>query len=159
MIFELSDFAEHSGRVLTWLQSAWDDADNVFANTLAPSRDCPGTLIAISDGMPIGALTYRRHQAPTQATVELWINAVYVLPNHRRLGIGRKLIRFAVEHSIPTYTQRLFVFTDVPNLYDSLGWERIDYNAQFASFTMRFERKSFVSRESSEPIDSCESLS
>ncbi|WP_425571250.1 GNAT family N-acetyltransferase [Novipirellula rosea] len=144
MISQLTSHAEHSDLVLTWLRSTWDDPNDVFPGTLAPTRNCPGALLAISDGVPTGALTFRRHRTTWQVTNELWINTVYVVPGQRGLGTGRKLIRSAVEHSIPQYTERLFVFTDVPTLYEPLGWKQIDYNAECSSFTLGIERNAVV---------------
>lgn len=157
-ISELSTIAEHSGCVLSWLRSTWDDPENVFAETLVPSGNCPGALIAVAEDGPVGVLTFKLHPVPRRTIDELWINAVYVVPNFRRRGVGRRLIRSAVAHSIPGFAKRLFVFTDVPNLYEPLGWKRIDFSSTFGSYTLRFEPSTTIARANGKASESIDSL-
>ena len=146
VIAELSARAEHSDRVLGWLRRTWDDPDNVFARTLTPAKGRPGALVAIVGDTPCGVLTFRRYQSNSHSQVELWINAVYVSAGHRRRGIASRLIRAAVEHSIPKHATRIFVFTEFPQLYEAIGWKRIDYDEESASYSLRIEQRALAAQ-------------
>lgn len=139
---ELSEYPSSGGIVLEWLRAMWSDANDVFASTLQPSADRPGAVIAVSAHAPVGVLAYKRFQAASQTQPELWINALYVVPEQRRRGIGRQLIQFAMEHATPRFADELFVYTDVPGLYEALGWRTLDFSEEFKSHTLSWNASS-----------------
>lgn len=139
-ITELSAHPAHTARVLDWLYSTWSDDNDEFAVTMRPADDRPGALVALIGDTPVDVLAFKRYQARSQTKPELWIDALYVVPEHRRLGIGRKLVQFASELSIPKFANQLFVYsTNVPALYEGLGWEHLEFNTEFGSHTLRYQ--------------------
>jgi len=138
---ELAAHPPHSACVLSWLRSTWGDDGDEFAATISPVEDRPGALIALAGDTPIGVLAFKRYRTPLQMKPELWINALYVLPDHRRLGIGRRLVQSATESSIPKFADQLFVYTDIPSLYEGLGWENLGFNADFGTHTLSLQPK------------------
>lgn len=137
-VIELSSAPAHGTRVLNWLLATWRDDDHEFAPTMLPNHDRPGALIATIADSPVGVLAFKRYQATSQRKPELWINAVYVVPNRRRLGIGSRLVRTAITKAIPRFTNQLFVYTDVPTLYQKVGWEFLDATPSNGSHTLCF---------------------
>jgi GNAT superfamily N-acetyltransferase len=71
----------------------------------------------------------------------LWIlNDLFVRPDVRRGGVGRKLLERARQHALETGTKGLVLSTAVTNkpaqtLYESCGWQRDD---EFIHYTLFF---------------------
>ena len=120
-IADLSKHPNHLARVLDWLYSTWSDENNEFNDALILGSDRPGALLALIGDDPGGVIAFKRYKAVMQTRPELWINALFVVPKFRRLGIGSRLVQFGIERSIPEFTNQLFVYTDIPVLYESLG--------------------------------------
>ncbi|MDA2925079.1 GNAT family N-acetyltransferase [Acidobacteria bacterium AH-259-L09] len=52
-----------------------------------------------------------------------WLASAFVLPDHRRRGIGSALVRRVVEEAYRLKISPIFLFTwDQESLYRSLGW-------------------------------------
>ena len=55
----------------------------------------------------------------------VWINAVMVVPEHRRHGLATKLVKRASEMAKEQGVEVLYVLADVPTLYAALGWMEV----------------------------------
>ena len=121
----LTHHPEYSDLVTGWLHTEWNADRDEIAALLQASQDRPGAILAMNQGSPIGVLAYKRHREKFQFATELWINALYVLPDFRRRGVGRKLVVAGSSLCFTHRTRRIFVYTDVPSLYVSCGWEHI----------------------------------
>lgn len=137
-ILDLAEQPQHEKQVLLWLRTTWPDPHDEFSVTLKPSNERPGALIALSDNTPIGVLALKRYQTPCQSRQELWINALYVVPDYQRRRIGSKLVETGIKHCIPNFSNRLYVYTDIPLLYEKQGWKRLGFTPEFGTYTMCF---------------------
>ena len=60
---------------------------------------------------------------PGRKELGLWINALFVPPKHRRNGIASQLVRAAEAEAARAGERELFALTDIPKLYQKLGWQ------------------------------------
>ena len=93
------------------------------------SPHIPPTLIAVSESNWVGALSFIEAPSPhPNHDPAIWVNAVYVKPDHRRRGWAQQLIQAAEIYAAAIDTHVLFVFTHLPSLYNTLGWDIVREN-------------------------------
>ncbi|MCO8123902.1 GNAT family N-acetyltransferase [Stieleria sp. TO1_6] len=137
-ILSLADRPDCAKFVVDWLHREWGIDVDEISSLIQASDERPGAILAVEDDHPMGVLAYKRYHANFQLRPELWINAVYVLPDFRRNGVGRKLV---IAGSMPRYVgdpKEIFVYTDVPALYLSCGWKLVVSDATTGMHTLRF---------------------
>ncbi len=109
-------------------QIEWPDFR--FANTYTLGTQLPPVIIAAIGNRVIGGLAYSRFQEPHQNHDLTWLNAVFVSSEYRGRGIASELINRGV-NQMPGYDQNyLYVYTNVPPLYQSLGWSVVDIESE-----------------------------
>jgi GNAT superfamily N-acetyltransferase len=98
-------------------------------------RDESVIFLAVADGQPSGEALGFTQLYPSFSSVSLkrlWVlNDLFVDPNVRRGGVGRRLLERAREWAIETGAKGLVLTTAVDNstaraLYESCGWQRDD---------------------------------
>lgn len=123
-IYRLADFPQHIEEVTRWTIDEWPDPALTFSarrsQVLGPV-DCPGTLLAVADGSPVGVLGFGRFQRDGDDHLSLFINILYVHATARRRGIGSGLLGAAVA-TAAAFEGELFVYTALPDWYRDRGW-------------------------------------
>ena len=109
-------------------QSEWSDFS--FADTYKPESELPPVIVALKNNEVIGGLAYSRYQEPHGNSEVVWFNAVYVSPNWRSQGIASELINRGVSQVAVTTQSNLYAYTNVPPLYESLGWSVVDIESE-----------------------------
>lgn len=71
----------------------------------------------------MGGLAFATYPRPDDGSSAVWINALFVAPDFRGQGIASKLVRAAEAEAGAHGIADLFVYTDVPRLYQNLGWQ------------------------------------
>ena len=98
-------------------------------------RDESVIFLAVADGGPSGEALGFTQLYPSFSSVSLkrlWVlNDLFVGPNVRRGGVGRRLLERAREWAIETRARGLVLATAIDNskaraLYESCGWQRDD---------------------------------
>jgi len=107
--------SQHFIHLQKWFESEWQKPYIV-------EKGIPHPLIALSDGVLVGGLAFTFYSHPEKDEMALWINALYVEPKYRGMGIASRIIKAAEEACDRT---ELFAFTDVPDLYEKLGWQKL----------------------------------
>ncbi|MCB1122992.1 MAG: GNAT family N-acetyltransferase [Verrucomicrobiae bacterium] len=111
--------------VIAWILETWgdsrDDGDSDFRQRIEGRSSNPEAMVAVLDKTPVGAVTFRRYDVPGGEQRALWIDALYVSIQHRRNGIGSKLIQTAESISALS-EERLYAFTGIPKIYEAKGW-------------------------------------
>jgi GNAT superfamily N-acetyltransferase len=82
----------------------------------------PKPLLALDENKLRGGLSFLDSKHPVNDEMVLWINTVFVEPTSRGLGIGSMLINHAEEVLKLMGGSDLFAFTNIPELYQNLGW-------------------------------------
>ncbi len=82
----------------------------------------PPVIVAVLDGVVVGALAYSLFKEPKKKEKVVWVNAVFVSPEHRNKGIASTLIDTSVEQLEGYMQSNLYAYTHIPELYSGLGW-------------------------------------
>lgn len=103
------------------LESEWGAFDLFKGAT--KEMHVPFPLLAVDDGTVIGGLAFARFKSPIGNQAGIWINGLIVKPDYRLHGIGSRLIQAAETTLKMQGFNSLFVLTDIPSLYEKLGWK------------------------------------
>ncbi|MCY3640180.1 MAG: GNAT family N-acetyltransferase [Gammaproteobacteria bacterium] len=107
--------------LLAIFEEQWGNLESPLVGDLVPSP-----LLALNERDElIGGLSFTTAPAPHDESTAVWINAVIVVPEHRRQGLATKLIKRASEMAKELGVGVLYVLTDVPALYTALGWKEV----------------------------------
>lgn len=94
----------------------------------------PLTLLAVEAEQPVGCASLVVSDMSTRPELTPWLASVYVLPTHRRGGVGGRLCRQAVAEARRLGVETLYLFTtDRVAFYRALGWqpgERVTYRGE-----------------------------
>ncbi|MDA2938541.1 GNAT family N-acetyltransferase [Acidobacteria bacterium AH-259-A15] len=127
----LADHPELLPQIARWQYGEWGhlnpgDSIERRIRTLQGhlNRDCiPMTLVALLDSVAVGSASFVEHDLPDRKDLSPWLASVFVLPDHRRRGIGSALVRRVVDEAYRLKISPIFLFTwDQESLYRSLGW-------------------------------------
>lgn len=104
-----------------WLELEWGESDRSDGDD-APCN-VPVPLLAVDDEhLLVGGIAFTSHPEPGSHELGIWINALIVSEPFRGRGIGSKLVRAAELEANRQWIPELFVYTNVPILYQKLGW-------------------------------------
>ncbi|KPM01535.1 GNAT family N-acetyltransferase [Vibrio splendidus] len=118
-------------------QSEWSDFK--FKDTYQDSVQLPPVITVLRDNVVIGGLAYSHFQEPHQVRDVVWINAVFVDPVWRGQGIASELIKRGVKQFSSTVQTQLYVYTNVMELYQGLGWSVVDIDSEANHKVMSIE--------------------
>lgn len=118
-------------------QSEWSDFK--FKDTYKDCVQLPPVIIVLRDNVVIGGLAYSHFQEPHQVRDVVWINAVYVDAQWRGQGIASELINRGVKQFSSTVQTQLYVYTNVMELYQGLGWSVVDIDSEANHKVMSIE--------------------
>ncbi|MEZ8785866.1 GNAT family N-acetyltransferase [Vibrio splendidus] len=118
-------------------QSEWSDFK--FKDTYKDCVQLPPVIVVLRDNVVIGGLAYSHFQEPHQVRDVVWINAVYVDAQWRGQGIASELINRGVEQVSSTVQTQLYVYTNVMELYQGLGWSVVDIDSEANHKVMSIE--------------------
>ncbi|EMK3512026.1 GNAT family N-acetyltransferase [Vibrio parahaemolyticus] len=109
-------------------QIEWSDF--LFADTYKSENYLPPVLVALRNNEVIGGLAYSRYQEPYGNSEVIWLNAVFVSPEWRGQGIASELIIRGVNQVSGALQKNLYAYTNVVQLYKSLGWSVVDIESE-----------------------------
>ncbi|MEZ8068192.1 GNAT family N-acetyltransferase [Vibrio sp. FF145] len=118
-------------------QSEWSDFK--FKDIYKDCVQLPPVIVALRDNVVIGGLAYSHFQEPHQVRDVVWINAVYVDAQWRGQGIASELINRGVKQFSSTVQTQLYVYTNVMELYQGLGWSVVDIDSEANHKVMSIE--------------------
>ena len=126
-IVELLDHPEFISTVVSWIRQEWPDSreDREIEERLCGTRQrgtLPLALIAIAAAAPMGFVSLTLYEKGIAQGRPHWIDALYVEPVHRGLGLARRLILEAEYASGRLGITELFALTEIPDLYHKFGW-------------------------------------
>jgi len=138
MDFDLIDLADAPDLVETcaaWSFGVWGcqsggsfiGSQAGFVSALLPARQA-FTVIGRRDGKPAGMASLRASDFKDRPDLTPWLAAVYVHPDHRRLGLAHALVRrVEAEARLRGHTQLYLISEHAEALYADLGWTTFDH--------------------------------
>src|SRR6266849_1763119 len=123
--------------IAAWIYDEWwqdipgsspSDLTDLLRTHLVPDH-LPLTLVASLNTLPVGTATLLAHDVGTEQWPDLtpWLAAVYVVPEHRRRGIGASLVNAIVSEAAAAVMDVLYLLTtEREEFYTQLGWEVFD---------------------------------
>lgn len=119
--------ANHLPQLREWFLAEWGKIDPFEGNH--PEVTVPEPLLAFgSEEQLQGGLVFSTFDLPDPGKTRVWINAVYVAPEYRGQNIASALISLAENSARQIHIDSLFVFTNIPRLYENLGWRLVERN-------------------------------
>ena len=113
--------SHYSKELRELLRSEWEEIDPFEGHH--KNFQIPLPLIAIEEQTKlVGGLSFTSFANPKREELALWINALLVVPEYRRLGIASKLIAKAEREASSLGFQEMFVQTEFSSLYQLLNW-------------------------------------
>ena len=107
-----------------WIEKEWGKLDSNDHDS--EDLSIPSPLLAVKDSELLGGLGFTSFSIPGASKTGLWVNTLLVAPEYRNIGIGSKLVLTAEAEAARSMERELFVYTDVPDLYQRLGWIIVD---------------------------------
>jgi len=105
-----------------WLGSEWGHIDPFEGNHAEVT--IPSPVVAVNEQTSLlGGLIFGAFAKPGKPDIAVWVNAVIVSPDHRKKGIASQLVQAAEGEAKRLAIDELFVLSDVPGLYQKLGWQ------------------------------------
>jgi len=87
-------------------------------------RQIPTTLVAVVAGQVIGSVSLLTADLDGWEHLSPWLASVYVVPEWREAGLGRRLVSRAVEEAGALGVEMLYLWTAGQEAYYTrLGWE------------------------------------
>lgn len=104
---------------------SYSDVYEFFAKT---GRDkSPVTLIALENDECIGTVSLFKNDLEQKPELKPWLASLYIKPEHRESGAGRKMVQGAVEAAALMGYKVIYLRTeDASDYYRNLGWEHIE---------------------------------
>ena len=118
----------HNRFVAEWGAFDAHDAHDAFdaARFGATPPPPPPPLLALRGPWLPGGLAFSRYPSPLANVVGLGINGLQDEMTHRRQGITSLLIRAAERQAQALGVAVMFVRTQLPGLYQALGWQLVE---------------------------------
>ncbi len=124
----ITDDSPYFAHLTSLFKSEWSEYEPEGSSAL------PQPIVAIVEGEVVGGIAYTKFAEPKSDKEVVWINAVYVSEEWRHKGIANKLI-FLGRQQVKGQA-KLYAYTDVPGLYESLGWYREDSSEEATEVVM-----------------------
>ena len=131
-IINLKDEPEHLTTLASWHHSEWstlnpgESLDDRIIRMQPHLNEAfiPSTFVA-KDNNLLGSAAIVSQDMETNLSLTPWLASVYVTPQYRRHGVGRKLVKHVMTQSKLEGINKLYLFTpDKQNFYLKLGWTK-----------------------------------
>lgn len=109
-------------------QSEWSDFK--LSNDYNENANLPAVIVATLDNELVGGLAFSRFKEPNLEGEVIWINAVFVEPEQRGKGLAKALIQEGVAQASLFKQADLYAYTNVPQLYQDIGWREVDTESE-----------------------------
>jgi N-acetylglutamate synthase-like GNAT family acetyltransferase len=134
-IKNLKQFPQYIDLLAKWHHNEWS-----YLNPQRPLRDrakelethleidsIPQTFIAFVDDKPVGCASVLESDMDTKPDLYPWLASVFVLPEFRHRGIGRKLVHQVMQHTKEAGSKNMYLYTpDRAHFYKNMGWKSME---------------------------------
>lgn len=134
----LADYPNFIPALAKWHHQAWaylrpDDSIEARASRIQGCcgyREIPTALIAFTGDTLIGSAMLIAHDMDTHMDLSPWLAGVFVVPDHRRRGIGAALVGRIIDAATGLGAERLYLYTpSTEHFYSRLGWSLLEHTS------------------------------
>jgi predicted N-acetyltransferase YhbS len=103
------------------------EAEKKSLEAFTSDQSGQAALVAKLDGVLAGTCLLARSELEPCHPVSPWLAGLYVVPEHRRQGIGKALVKSIEHQARQRGNRRLYLYTDsATHYYERLGWSGVD---------------------------------
>ncbi|MBT8118700.1 MAG: GNAT family N-acetyltransferase [Gammaproteobacteria bacterium] len=133
-IVNLKDEPENLSTLASWHQDEWshlNPGEDLTARILRMQPHLsdeliPSTFVA-KDDVLLGSAAIVDQDMKTEPQLKPWLASVFVRPEYRKQGIGRKLVLHVMAQAQAAHIGRLYLYTpDKTGFYLKLGWSILE---------------------------------
>lgn len=135
-IAPLTEFADWIPDIAQWLHAEWRDlypggytpADVATAlHGRLQTHQIPLALVAVANETVVGIVSLKVSDMDTRPGLMPWLAGLYVVPTHRGLGIGTRLVRAVLAKARELQVETLYLYTPgAESFYTTLGWRLLE---------------------------------
>lgn len=131
-IINLADRMTYFNTVVDWLFDEWGRQNsnrNFWESWVKSSLGkafIPQTYIALEHSEPIGTFSLWRCDLQSRQDLFPWFGGLYIERSKRSQGYGKALQKAALSIAFDLGHDELFLFTNIKNYYETLGWIFMD---------------------------------
>ena len=97
-IFDLKDRPEFASSISYWIEHEWGKLPiHAFFDAIHKKNkwflNYPLTLVALFNNVPVGTISLLLDDLETRTEYNPWVGCLYVVENHRKKGIAKKLMK------------------------------------------------------------------
>lgn len=86
----------------------------------------PTTLLAFEETAVVGTVSVMDFDLELSNDLSPWLASLYVVPSHRGKGLGRRLVRAAIDEATRLGFRTLYLYTPgQETFYAALGWKPV----------------------------------
>ena len=126
-ILDLKDTPERVEELRALLLQQWaslDPFEGIHANLSVPA---PLAVYQMSaEQLLVGGLAFSTYAKPRTTEIAVWVNALFIHPEWRGRGLAKRLIQRAELAAKKLNIVEIFVQSEFPQLYESLGWTPVE---------------------------------
>jgi len=98
--------------------------ENMVTRMQGARRDeIPLGLISFEEEVPTGVVSLLQNDLGRPSPLTPWLAGLYVAPQFRGKGIGKKLVSACVAEAKRFGFDALYLYSDIPAFYESVGWK------------------------------------
>ncbi len=140
---EIKQYNFHTQEALNyykWISTLWDKVEPYM--TIKHNLQIPEPLLAMNQDELMGGLSFTVHKDPTEDIYTLWVNTIFIEDSHRRRGLATKLLKEAMALLRYLGYDRLYAYTDYPELYTKSGWYEVENTKSVVGVRINLESRS-----------------
>lgn len=126
----LSECREYQTQIVDWLWKEWGNEKNyerykmIIEHSMDPDN-LPQTFVAVEDGKAVATIGLWRCDLMSRQDLFPWLASLYVDPEYRSRGIGKKLQDFIIRYCKEKNYETVYLYTDLVDYYEKTGWQII----------------------------------
>lgn len=132
-IVNLLDDKKHLEEVSEWIWREWPmkkgakKEDIIYRSKHSLSYDeVPQMYIAKYKDEVIGVVSIWRNDLMSRQDLYPWMATLYIKPEYRNMGVGKKLQEKCIEQCRKMNFDNLYLITDHDNYYERTGWKFLE---------------------------------
>ncbi len=88
----------------------------------------PAVIVAANGSQILGSVNLLRSDMKSRLQLMPWLAQLFVVPQHRQVGVGAALVKAAIERTRKCGFAALYLYTSgtLPQYYARLGWEELE---------------------------------